>query len=111
MQRREWSHHRNAPRAFYLRGGRPVCRPPFLKIALSRTAFDTEKNAPAPKWFPADWFFRRAIARLSPSDVLARAAAARLRECGKSKKIDTTRKEVYKNFVDICLTDFCYPRA
>ncbi|MER9255274.1 hypothetical protein NKI59_26425 [Mesorhizobium sp. M0598] len=72
--------------------GRPVCRPPFLKIALSRTAFDTEKNASAPKWFPADWFFRRAIARLSPSDVLARAAAAR-RECGKSKKLTQRAKK------------------
>jgi hypothetical protein len=26
-------------------------------------------------------------------------------------KIDTVLKEVYKQFVDICLTDFCYPRV
>jgi len=26
-------------------------------------------------------------------------------------EIDTGQKEAYKNFVDICLTDFCYPRT
>ncbi|MFD1988025.1 hypothetical protein ACFSOZ_37015 [Mesorhizobium newzealandense] len=25
-------------------------------------------------------------------------------------EIDTTLKEAYKKFVDVCLTDFCYPR-
>jgi len=26
-------------------------------------------------------------------------------------EIYTAQKEAYKNFVDICLTDFCYPRT
>jgi hypothetical protein len=29
----------------------------------------------------------------------------------RKQKIDTAPKEVYKQFVDICLTDFCYPRV
>ncbi|MER8504639.1 MULTISPECIES: hypothetical protein [unclassified Mesorhizobium] len=41
----------------------------------------------------------------------ARVAAARLHECRKSKNLTRRAKKSYKNFVDVCLTDFCYPRA
>ncbi|RWE64603.1 MAG: hypothetical protein E5W49_11065 [Mesorhizobium sp.] len=70
-----------------------------------------------PKWFPAwcDFFKQLALARFRRQIRHRIACAARLaatgRPGGESKKIDTVPKEVHKQFVDICLTDFCYPRV
>ncbi|MER9870042.1 hypothetical protein NKJ35_23220 [Mesorhizobium sp. M0136] len=55
--------------------------------------------------------FWQAIARLLLSDLPARRSPPRVSASVANQKIDTARKEVYKNFVDVCLTDFCYPRA
>ncbi|MER8832370.1 hypothetical protein [Mesorhizobium sp. M0340] len=55
--------------------------------------------------------FWQAIARLLLSDLPARRSLTRVSASVANQKIDTARKEVYKNFVDVCLTDFCYPRA
>jgi hypothetical protein len=45
------------------------------------------------------------------SSCLALQPSGPLRPLSPNKKFDTAPKEVYKKCVDICLNDFCYPRA
>ncbi|MCV3210209.1 hypothetical protein OHD62_20400 [Mesorhizobium sp. YC-39] len=57
-----------------------------------------------------DFFGALTPARSVVGPLLGQARGDPVRRAAKPK-IDTVSKEVYKKFVDICLTDFCYPRT
>jgi hypothetical protein len=58
---------------------------------------------------PQIW--RIVVAMNAASSCLALQPSGPLRPLSPNKKFDTAPKEVYKKCVDICLNDFCYPRA